>query len=119
MTVRFLADEDIKPAVIQGLRSREPAIDILDVPESRRLAYSSFPTTRMPLVGLSPGLSSYGPPHKRKNGATGSSSYASAECPPRLDPFDPQPPWPFPSAPAAGRGELHPVLLPIARNARE
>ena len=31
MTVRFLADEDVRPAVIQGLRSREPAIDILDV----------------------------------------------------------------------------------------
>ena len=31
MTVRFLADEDIDAAIIQGLRSREPAIDILDV----------------------------------------------------------------------------------------
>jgi hypothetical protein len=31
VTVRFLADEDIRPAVIQGLHSREPAIDILDV----------------------------------------------------------------------------------------
>jgi hypothetical protein len=31
VTVRFLADEDIQPAVIQGLRAREPAIDILDV----------------------------------------------------------------------------------------
>jgi hypothetical protein len=28
--VRFLADEDIRPSVIEGLRSREPAIDILD-----------------------------------------------------------------------------------------
>lgn len=31
MTVRFLADEDIDAAIIRGLRSREPAIDILDV----------------------------------------------------------------------------------------
>ena len=31
MTVRFLADEDVRAGIIQGLRSREPAIDILDV----------------------------------------------------------------------------------------
>ena len=31
MTVRFLADEDVRTGIIQGLRSREPAIDILDV----------------------------------------------------------------------------------------
>lgn len=31
MTVRFLADEDVDGDIIQGLRSREPAIDILDV----------------------------------------------------------------------------------------
>ena len=31
MTVRFLGDEDIDVDIIQGLRSREPAIDILDV----------------------------------------------------------------------------------------
>ena len=31
MTVRFLADEDIDVEIVQGLRSREPAIDILDV----------------------------------------------------------------------------------------
>ena len=31
MTVRFLADEDLKTGIVQGLRSREPAIDILDV----------------------------------------------------------------------------------------
>lgn len=31
MTVRFLADEDLDVGIIQGLRSREPAIDILDV----------------------------------------------------------------------------------------
>jgi hypothetical protein len=31
VTVRFLADEDIDAGIIQGLRSREPAIDILDV----------------------------------------------------------------------------------------
>ena len=31
MTVRYLADEDLKAAIIQELRSREPAIDILDV----------------------------------------------------------------------------------------
>lgn len=31
MTVRFLADEDIRSAVIEGLCSREPAIDIVDV----------------------------------------------------------------------------------------
>ena len=30
MTVRFLADEDIDAAIIKGLRSREPAIDIVD-----------------------------------------------------------------------------------------
>jgi Domain of unknown function (DUF5615) len=31
VTVRFLADEDIRIGIIQGLGSREPAIDILDV----------------------------------------------------------------------------------------
>ena len=31
MTVRFLADEDIDAAIVRALRSREPAIDILDV----------------------------------------------------------------------------------------
>lgn len=31
MSIRFLADEDLKAAIVQGLRSREPAIDILDV----------------------------------------------------------------------------------------
>jgi len=31
LTVRFLADEDIDAGIIQGLRSREPAIDVLDV----------------------------------------------------------------------------------------
>ncbi len=31
MTVRFLADEDVRADIIQGLRSREPAVDILDV----------------------------------------------------------------------------------------
>ncbi len=31
MTVRFLADEDVRASIIEGLRSREPAIDILDV----------------------------------------------------------------------------------------
>jgi len=31
VTVRFLADEDIDVAIIKGLRSREPAVDILDV----------------------------------------------------------------------------------------
>ena len=31
MTVRFLADEDLDSDIIGGLRSREPAIDILDV----------------------------------------------------------------------------------------
>lgn len=31
MTVRFLADEDLDADIIRGLRSREPAIDILDV----------------------------------------------------------------------------------------
>ena len=29
MTVRFLADEDLDSDIIEGLRSREPAIDIL------------------------------------------------------------------------------------------
>ena len=31
MNVRFLADEDLDTDIIQGLRSREPAIDVLDV----------------------------------------------------------------------------------------
>jgi len=31
VTVRFLVDEDIDVDIVQGLRSREPAIDILDV----------------------------------------------------------------------------------------
>jgi hypothetical protein len=31
VTVRFLADEDLRDSIIQGLRSREPALDILDV----------------------------------------------------------------------------------------
>ena len=31
MTARFLADEDLDTDIINGLRSREPAIDILDV----------------------------------------------------------------------------------------
>lgn len=31
MTVRFLADEDLDSDITDGLRSREPAIDILDV----------------------------------------------------------------------------------------
>ena len=31
MTVRFLADEDLDADIIEGLRSREAAIDILDV----------------------------------------------------------------------------------------
>ena len=31
MTVRFLADEDLNADIVDGLRSREPAIDILDV----------------------------------------------------------------------------------------
>ena len=30
MTVRFLADEDLHAGITDGLRSREPAIDILD-----------------------------------------------------------------------------------------
>ena len=30
MTVRFLADEDLHAGIVDGLRSREPAIDILD-----------------------------------------------------------------------------------------
>lgn len=31
MIVRYLADEDVRAGIIQGLRAREPAIDILDV----------------------------------------------------------------------------------------
>jgi hypothetical protein len=31
LTVRFLADEDLRAGIVQALRSREPAIDILDV----------------------------------------------------------------------------------------
>ena len=42
MTVRFLADEDIDVDIVQGLRSREPAIDILDV-ESGGLRGSADP----------------------------------------------------------------------------
>lgn len=34
MTVRFLADEDLDADIVRGLRSREPAIDILDVKTS-------------------------------------------------------------------------------------
>jgi len=29
VTVRFLADEDLRDSIIQGLRSREPALDML------------------------------------------------------------------------------------------
>ena len=31
MTVRFLADEDLDAGIVQGLRLREPSIDLLDV----------------------------------------------------------------------------------------
>jgi uncharacterized protein DUF5615 len=31
VSIRFLADEDINAHIVQGLRTREPAIDILDV----------------------------------------------------------------------------------------
>jgi hypothetical protein len=31
VTVRFLADEDVDPDIVQGLLTQEPAIDILDV----------------------------------------------------------------------------------------
>ena len=31
MTIRFLADEDVRADIVQGLRSRESSIDILDV----------------------------------------------------------------------------------------
>ena len=31
MSIRFLADEDLRESIIRALRSREPAIDILDV----------------------------------------------------------------------------------------
>lgn len=31
MSIRFLADENLVEAIIQGLRARDPAIDILDV----------------------------------------------------------------------------------------
>jgi hypothetical protein len=34
VTVRFLADEDLDSDIIDGLRSREPAIDVLDVKEA-------------------------------------------------------------------------------------
>ena len=34
MSIRFLADENLLEAIIQGLRSREPSIDILDVKTS-------------------------------------------------------------------------------------
>ena len=35
MTVRFLADEDLRTVVIEGLRSRERTIDILDLKTTR------------------------------------------------------------------------------------
>ena len=31
MSIRFLADEDVRGSIIQGLHSREPSIDIIDV----------------------------------------------------------------------------------------
>jgi predicted nuclease of predicted toxin-antitoxin system len=31
LTVRFLADEDLDSDIIEGLRSREPSVDVLDV----------------------------------------------------------------------------------------
>ena len=34
MIVRFLADEDVRADIVQGLRLREPALDILDVKSS-------------------------------------------------------------------------------------
>jgi hypothetical protein len=34
VTVRFLADEDLDSDIIKGLRSREPAIDILDAKQA-------------------------------------------------------------------------------------
>lgn len=34
MSIRFLADEDLNPRIIEGLHSREPAVDILDVKAS-------------------------------------------------------------------------------------
>lgn len=33
MTVRFLIDEDVDPALVTALRTREPRIDVLDVKE--------------------------------------------------------------------------------------
>src|SRR5262249_8806489 len=34
LTVRFLADEDLEAGIVEALRSREPAIDVLDVKSS-------------------------------------------------------------------------------------
>ena len=34
MSIRFLADEDLDSNIIEGLRSREPAIDILDAKQA-------------------------------------------------------------------------------------
>jgi hypothetical protein len=31
VTIRFLVDENVDPALVEGLRSREARIDILDV----------------------------------------------------------------------------------------
>jgi hypothetical protein len=31
VSIRFLADEDLRAEIVQGVRSREPGIDILDV----------------------------------------------------------------------------------------
>ena len=35
MTVRFLADEDVRNDIVRSLRSREPAIDLLDLKTAR------------------------------------------------------------------------------------
>jgi hypothetical protein len=35
VSIRFLADEDLDSDIIDGLRSREPAIDILDAKQAR------------------------------------------------------------------------------------
>jgi hypothetical protein len=47
VTIRFLADEDLDADIINGLRDREPAIDILDMKDAglresgTRLCWSS------------------------------------------------------------------------------
>jgi hypothetical protein len=44
VSFRFLADENIDSDIVQGLRSREPAIDVLDVKTAGLRRASEAPT---------------------------------------------------------------------------